>query len=1007
MAIGVATKKRISGNELLLVIFLVAVAPVASAEMKTVKPEIAQELLDLAKRSTELSQVGKYREAIELATRALHIRETAFGPEHPDTAVSFLKLAYLYRQVGDYARARTMAQHALGIDQKALGEEHESVADCFDVLGGIERDAGELTKSETCYRRALRIKERTRGENDLSTANTLNNLALTCKGKANYRQAESLYRRALGIKEKTLGPSHPETATALANLASLYLEMREFGKAEPLFKRALEIEEKTFSSRDPRIIAALNGLASFYHDMRDEERAEPIYRRVVAIAEEAFGLGDPKTATALHNLAALYADMGKPAVAEPLLERALEISERSLGSESLATAAGLAYLADVAKAQRQYEKAESLYRRAWAIEKQVLGPDHPICAATAGLLGKVYFARQDYDKAQQLFEQALSLNESVYGPAHRNTGAALDLLAQLHLARGDHDAALPLARRARNIEDRELEDVLAFAPEAQRISFSAEFTPSLLATLGSATDVARAILRWKGATLDSMVKDRRLAGVASQSNLMASLDQLRLTRERLFQITYASMPYASDEALHHRESDRQQLLLRAEAIEAEIASAAHVKRVSGGITSVSVAEVQAVLTTDQTLIELLRYDHYLGTSAFERRYGAIAISCAGAPKWIPLGNASEIEKTTRRYQESVRGETDEKVLHDTLRELHTEIWAPIEKALPLGTERLILSPDGELNFISFATLIDSEDRFLAERYSIRYVASGRDLLVEKKSGGSDPVTVVFANADFAGDAISPLTGTIAAAARSMETRDLQNLSLPSLPGTAVEAVALETLAEKANGKVKVFLGADATEAELRRVNSPRILHLATHGFFLPETEIGEEADPLRLLNPIPPRMLLNPMHRSGLALAGAQKTLRAWSRGDIPPTENDGIVTAEEVGGLKLEGTWLVVLSACDTGSGEARAGEGVMGLRRGFIQAGAQNLLMTLWPIGDKTTVEIMVDFYEAAEKSKNAPQALADVQRDWLVRLRKERGLEVAVRFAGPFIMSSQGHP
>ena len=149
------------------------------------------------------------------------------------------------------------------------------------------------------------------------------------------------------------------------------------------------------------------------------------------------------------------------------------------------------------------------------------------------------------------------------------------------------------------------------------------------------------------------------------------------------------------------------------------------------------------------------------------------------------------------------------------------------------------------------------------------------------------------------------------------------------------------------------------------------------------------------------------MHRSGLALAGAQRTLEAWSRGEVPPTENDGIVTAEEVGGLKLDGTWLVVLSACETGSGEARAGEGVMGLRRGFVQAGAQNLLMTLWPISDQTTVQIMLDFYDAAEKTKNAPQALSDVQRDWLVKLRKDRGLAYAVRLAGPFIMSSQGKP
>ena len=147
------------------------------------------------------------------------------------------------------------------------------------------------------------------------------------------------------------------------------------------------------------------------------------------------------------------------------------------------------------------------------------------------------------------------------------------------------------------------------------------------------------------------------------------------------------------------------------------------------------------------------------------------------------------------------------------------------------------------------------------------------------------------------------------------------------------------------------------------------------------------------------------MHRSGLALAGAQRTLEAWAKGEAPPNDNDGIVTAEEVGGLKLKGTWLVVLSACETGTGQAKAGEGVMGLRRGFIQAGAQNLLMTLWPISDETTVQIMLDFYDRAFASGNAPQSLLDVQREWLVKLRKEKGLLYAVNRAGPFIMSSQG--
>jgi len=379
---------------------------------------------------------------------------------------------------------------------------------------------------------------------------------------------------------------------------------------------------------------------------------------------------------------------------------------------------------------------------------------------------------------------------------------------------------------------------------------------------------------------------------------------------------------------------------------------------------------------------------------------------SGETKWVPLGDAAEIEKNVGLYQKSVRGKTDEATLSSLLKALNNQVWAPIQKALPAGTTTVIVSPDAELSFVSFATVLTADDRFVSEKYSVRYVASGRDLLRKAKAPAGPKTTMrVFANPDFGGIAAAqPVDQKNVVALRSVEMRDLQGISLPSLPGTEKESAELEARAKKSGWQPQTYLGPNATKAELQKVNSPRILHLATHGFFLPEIDLGT-AKSAGDAAEIPKGKLVNPMHRSGIAMAGAQRTLQAWAKGEVPPIENDGIVTAEDVGGLKLDSTWLVVLSACDTGGGEARAGEGVMGLRRGFVQAGAQNLLMTLWPISDETTVQIMIDFYDAAFKNGNAPQALADTQRDWLVKLRKERGLLQAVQLAGPFIMSSQG--
>jgi CHAT domain-containing protein len=152
---------------------------------------------------------------------------------------------------------------------------------------------------------------------------------------------------------------------------------------------------------------------------------------------------------------------------------------------------------------------------------------------------------------------------------------------------------------------------------------------------------------------------------------------------------------------------------------------------------------------------------------------------------------------------------------------------------------------------------------------------------------------------------------------------------------------------------------------------------------------------------------LSPMIQSGIALSGALNTLSLWSEGQAPEPANDGILTALDVAGLDLKGTWLVTLSACETGVGDARSGEGVFGLKRAFMMAGAQNLLMTLWPVSDETTPEIMGDFYRDAFDSGNAPAAFNQTQRAWLTRLKQDKGLHAAVREAGPFAMVAMANP
>jgi CHAT domain-containing protein len=337
---------------------------------------------------------------------------------------------------------------------------------------------------------------------------------------------------------------------------------------------------------------------------------------------------------------------------------------------------------------------------------------------------------------------------------------------------------------------------------------------------------------------------------------------------------------------------------------------------------------------------------------------------------------------------AVRGKSDEATLQRGLRELCRQVWEPVERGLPPMAKKLVLCPDDVLCHVSFATLLSEDNRFLAEKWPLRYVASGRDLVRSIGEAGAGGVAI-FADPDFDATREALPVSRIVGLTRAAIAKHPRDLHFDRLPGAAREIDAVAAIARRRGLAVQTFAEDAASKAALNAVAAPWVLHLATHGFVFPE---GEGA-------------LAHPMRRSLLALAGANRTLQAWARNTAPTTIDDGILTAEDVCGLDLHGTWLVTLSACDTGGGELRGGEGVMGLRRGFVQAGAENLLMTLWPINDNTTVEIMTDFYERAFASSDAPRALAETQREWLVKLREQRGLLHAVEAAGAFIMNSIG--
>jgi CHAT domain-containing protein len=425
---------------------------------------------------------------------------------------------------------------------------------------------------------------------------------------------------------------------------------------------------------------------------------------------------------------------------------------------------------------------------------------------------------------------------------------------------------------------------------------------------------------------------------------------------------------------------------------------------------VTLPAVQSALPAGAALIEFAVYtpqDLRNEKNKLPPRYLAYLLAAQGRPKWVDLGEAAPIDRAIASWRQALRDPrradvkrlarvVDEKVMRPALALAQSDGGAP---------RRLLIAPDGQLNLIPFAALVDRQGRYQVEHYSISYLMSGRDLLRSPVSRPGEQFAVVVADPDYdaIGDAVEARSQDIGLPPASFgawrikipgvaaRNRDVglpagppqsagSNVSLakiyfPPLKGTAGEARALKAILPRAT----MFTRQKATESALKQLHSPGILHIATHGFFLRDQEIRliggrdlivDTAQSVALSN----RPIENPLLRSGLALAGANLRLGHDDQGD------DGVLTALEVAGLDLFGTKLVALSACDTGVGEVKNGEGVFGLRRALSLAGSETQVISLWPVSDLGARDFMIGYYKALQRGDGRGDGLRHVQLEML---------------------------
>ncbi len=934
---------------------------------------------------TLYQELGKYNLAQPAFEQLVDLRKKVLGPDHPEVALALNRLAMLYRVQGQLDQIEPLLQQALSINEKALGPESLGVAASFNSLGMYYFSRGDLTQAVQVFERSIAIMRKGLPKNHPDFLTSYNNLAIVNDQLGNFKIAADYINQALAQAEAQFGPDHPAVALLLSTLATNRRTVGDFHQAQLYDQRAYEIRLKLFGENHKETATSLNNIGFTYYKRGDYESAEPYYRRSLAIREKVLPPNHVEIGHSYTNLAALLIAKKDYQPAKTYQEKGLQILEAALGPNHPDVANSLNNLGILYEEVNQLDLANECLHRARDIRVKVYGPEHPGVASSDNNLGIVALDRNQVDEALRLTLNSLKLRQQIFGKQHPEVAISWNNLALIKWTTGDLKAAVECQRTGNNLMERQFERNLLDGSERQKLQLVKVTANRLDQTVTlhtqalpgdvSATEMAmELILQRKGRVLDAMAEGVEALRRRATPEDQKLLDDLTSARAQL-----SALSLRGPGKLKLEDFQAKSQALERQIDELERAISARSAEFRAQAQPVTLEAIQRVIPKDALLVEYIAYRKFdLKTrKSGDLAYAVYLLGHDGPPQWVPLGDAAPIDAAVTAFRKALKTrKTDlKKALKPVSQKLDQLIFKPVRQ-LTKDKRQLLISPDGVLQLIPFAALMDDQGQYAVERYAISYLTSGRDLLrLQVNIPSVDPPFIV-ADPDYGTGAGPTLSGTTFQ-------------PLERLAATAIEGRQIQTLFPDA----KLNTQDQAVERALKSVKSPALLHIATHGYFLPDLAPADPgADDSRTLTKtqdleavnVNQLRLANPLLRSGLFLADANQG---------SATGEDATLTALEMTGLPLWGTKLVVLSACETGVGEIRNGEGVFGLRRALVLAGSETQMMSLWSVSDRGTQELMARYYQRLKNGEGRAEALRNVQ----LAMMKDS------RWAHPFYWSS----
>jgi CHAT domain-containing protein len=901
----------------------------------------------------------KFKAAATTLGKASDVARSKYDDKDYRYGEELTNIARLEIKLGQYENAELHINKALTILEEFRKDDIKKIylinaVETQAVLFGIK---GLFDEAEDALDRSAKMISKSDnlvGIDEFSTAKELSSLFIQL---GRYSQIERMLDNLIKEYEKLYGNTSLRLVEPLVNKGRLVLAKGDYTEAEKIAQRALTISTLIYTDKSTKTAPVQKLLGSIYYTIGDYEKAEDNVFKAMQSQQREFGGEHIEVAKSLSQLALIKFYKGdNHKEIEAILAEAQTIIGRRVGKDNPQYAEVLKDVAVLYISEKRYDIAFSSLTQAEAIWVAKTGSKRNINAASIyTLTGDVYYQLKNYKKAEEFYNKGKSIYEANFSRNHPEYVKVLSKLSKVYFMEKDFKAAKKNIEESLANYENFIKQFFPALSEREKAKYwntikgDFEFYNTLaFGNLEDFRDLTGKVYNYqlltKALLLSSSIKIRQRILNSQDENLKATYNLWVQKKELLTNALSMSTAQLSENGI-----DPNALSNEVEALEKQLSVQSELFGQSFENKRITYENVQKSIDKNDVAVEMVRYRHFNHTFTDSIVYVALYVKNDNTrPKAIKLIEGNKLEtRYFRYYRNCITGKIPDVYSYKVF-------WEPIQKEIGQYTT-IYLSPDGVYNQINLEAIPTPDGKYIIDNSNIVMVSNTKDLYMRKLKGKQAASTN---NATMFGNPTFYLTAS-------------SNNRIPSLPGTEKEVVELQDLLKQKGWKTDEYTEGSASEEKVKELDNPKIFHIATHGFYTPATEIKETSD----LTENEAELGDNPLLKTGLLLKGAGDML---DKTKYNYNMESGILTAYEAMSLNLDRTDLVVLSACETGLGEISSGEGVYGLQRAFLVAGAKTLIMSMFKVDDDATQKLILNFYRKWLTTGNLRQSFIDAKKE-----------------------------